>query len=54
MSNTKDFYDPEVYDARAQGVPGDVEFFLGRLRPVTTAEDPFRSDVFSLTRRYGR
>ena len=24
-----DFYDPLVYDARAQGVPGDVEFFLG-------------------------
>ncbi|MEX0785378.1 MAG: class I SAM-dependent methyltransferase [Dehalococcoidia bacterium] len=23
-----DFYDAEVYDARAQGVPGDVEFFL--------------------------
>ncbi len=23
------FYDPLVYDARSQGVPGDVEFFLG-------------------------
>lgn len=23
------FYDPLVCDARAPGVPGDVEFFLG-------------------------
>ncbi len=40
MSSTKDFYDPEVYDARAQGVPGDVEFFLGLAQDAEAAGHP--------------
>ena len=40
MSNTKNFYDPEVYDARAQGVPGDVEFFLGLAKDAQAAGHP--------------
>ena len=31
------FYDPLVYDARSQGVPGDVEFFLGLAREAHEA-----------------
>jgi len=27
-----EFYDPAAYDGRAQGVPGDVEFFLGQAK----------------------
>jgi SAM-dependent methyltransferase len=34
------FYDPVVYDARAEGVPGDVEFFLGLARKAHEAEQP--------------
>jgi len=40
VSNTEDFYEPEVYDARAQGVPGDVEFFLGLAKEADTAGHP--------------
>lgn len=40
MSNTKNFYDPEVYDARAQGVPGDIEFFLGLAKDAEAAGHP--------------
>ena len=34
------FYDPLVYDARAQGVPGDVEFFLGLAHEAHAAGHP--------------
>ncbi len=34
------FYDPVVYDARAEGVPGDVDFFLGLARRAHEAEQP--------------
>ncbi len=40
MSNTKNFYDPDVYDGRAQGVPGDVEFFLGLAKGAEAAGHP--------------
>lgn len=40
MSNTTNFYDPDVYDARAQGVPGDVEFFLGLAKDAEAAGHP--------------
>ena len=40
MSNTKNFYDPDVYDARAQGVPGDVEFFLGLAKDAEASGHP--------------
>jgi len=29
VSSSDNFYEPRAYDARVQGVPGDVEFFLG-------------------------
>ena len=32
-----DIYDPLVYDARAEGVPGDVEFFLGLAKEAHAA-----------------
>lgn len=35
-----DFYDPLVYDARAEGVPGDVEFFLGLAKEAHAAGHP--------------
>ena len=34
------FYDPLIYDARAQGVPGDVEFFLGLAHEAHDAGHP--------------
>ncbi len=34
------FYDPELYDASAQGIPGDVEFFLGLARQAHEAGLP--------------
>ena len=34
------FYDPLIYDARAQGVPGDVEFFLGLAHEAHAAGYP--------------
>lgn len=34
------FYDPLVYDARSQGVPGDVEFFLGLAHEAHAAGHP--------------
>ena len=34
------FYDPLVYDARSQGVPGDVEFFLGLAHEAHEAGHP--------------
>ncbi|MCI0777130.1 MAG: class I SAM-dependent methyltransferase [Chloroflexi bacterium] len=40
MSNTANFYEPEVYDARAQGVPGDIEFFLGLAKEADAAGHP--------------
>lgn len=40
MSNTDNFYDPQMYDARAQGVPGDVEFFLGLAKEAAAAGYP--------------
>jgi len=36
----KDFYDPAVYDARAGGVPGDVDFYLELARESDTAGLP--------------
>ena len=42
MSNTANFYEPEVYDARAQGVPGDIEFFLGLAKEADAAGQPVR------------
>ena len=35
-----DFYDPLVYDAKAEGVPGDVEFFLGLAKEAHAAGHP--------------
>ncbi len=40
VSNTDNFYDPELYDARSQGVPGDVEFFLGLAKDADNAGHP--------------
>ena len=40
MSNTENFYEPDVYDARAQGVPGDVEFFVGLAKEAAAAGHP--------------
>jgi SAM-dependent methyltransferase len=40
VSNTDNFYDPEFYDAIAQGVPGDVEFFLGLAKDAEAAGHP--------------
>ncbi len=34
------FYDPEMYDADTQGIPGDVEFFLGLAREAQAAGLP--------------
>ena len=50
MSNTGNFYEPEVYDARAQGVPGDIEFFLGLAKDADAAGHP----VLELTTGTGR
>ena len=50
MSNTGNFYEPEVYDARAQGVPGDIEFFLGLAKDADAAGHP----VLELTTGIGR
>ena len=35
-----DFYDPLVYDARAQGLPGDVAFYLSLAREAHEAGHP--------------
>ena len=35
-----DFYDAAVYDSRAQGVPGDVEFFLSLAQEAHAAGHP--------------
>ena len=35
-----DFYDPQLYDARAEGVPGDVDFFQRLGREAHTAGQP--------------
>ena len=40
MSNTENFYEPEIYDARAQGVPGDIEFFVGLAKEAHAAGHP--------------
>ncbi len=40
MSSSDNFYEPDVYDARAQGVPGDVEFFLGLAKEADAAGCP--------------
>ena len=40
MSSTDNFYDPKAYDARVQGVPGDVEFFLGLAKDASDAGLP--------------
>ena len=40
MSNSKHLYEPEIYDARAQGVPGDVEFFLRLAKEANAAGHP--------------
>ena len=40
MSNSANFYEPEVYDAREQGVPGDIEFFLGLAKEADAAGHP--------------
>ena len=40
MSNSDSFYEPDVYDARVQGVPGDVEFFLGLAKEADVAGHP--------------
>ena len=34
------FYDPLIYDVRTQGVPGDVEFFLGLAHEAHAAGHP--------------
>ncbi len=35
-----EFYDPAVYDARAEGVPGDVDFFLRLAKEAHAAGHP--------------
>jgi SAM-dependent methyltransferase len=36
----REYYDPEHYDATAQGVPGDVEFYLGLALEAHAAGQP--------------